>query len=435
MSKDYIKISAGRRIEINVIDLEDVILEKTIMLRFIQWLHEKKCSENLRFWLECQLYKHLKEDNELKNEAKRLYETYFAGECSLNIDDNVLLEDLEVRMNLCDRTVFMNVQNAVWSLIKLESFPKFRAEVGKNMNHKLRPKQFKGLKLNQGYVLGLYEKFHSLTITLLHDPLLFNPFVLPNDEYDDHNNLSTPPIDELWNDEDMMLAFREFLYQQFANENLSFYLEAVKFYYLCPDGEIPAKAREIFDTYIRQDAEAPLNLEYSIYSTIEKEMEHPTRNIFLHVQEKIFEVLKLEWYPEFIVSPLYKQCNDDSVELKRSLKRSKTMDNYKLYVDFRKTQEHLSNENGIYTKVNNTNETTGKTTNGKRKSKSKSKSRSNSSSDHEEKMSNGQEKQDKKHKTTTNGKRLSKGSSDSSGQEFKDKNGYLKNGSTLEIKD
>jgi len=243
------------------------------MVRFLQWLNEKKCSENLRFWLECQLYKYYRDDNELRIEAHRLYESYFGEECALNIDDNVLVDDLKVRMNLCDRTVFVNVQNAVWSLIKLESFPKFRAEIGKNMNQKPKNKALKTLRTNEGYTLGLYERFYLVTIENLHDPLLFNPFVLPNDEYEDHTNLNPPPMDELWNDEDMMLAFREYLYQQFANENLSFYLEAVRFYYLCPDDEITTKAREIFDTYIRQDAETPLNLDYSIYSNIEKEME------------------------------------------------------------------------------------------------------------------------------------------------------------------
>lgn len=57
----------------------------------------------------------------------------------------------------------------------------------------------------------------------------FKPNVLPDDFYEEHLHTVLPDINEVWKDRDLFLAFREYLYQQFANENLSFYLEAGSF--------------------------------------------------------------------------------------------------------------------------------------------------------------------------------------------------------------
>jgi len=55
----------------------------------------------------------------------------------------------------------------------------------------------------------------------------FKPTTLPNDEYDEHLHQNLPDLDEIWYDRDLMLAFREYLNQQLANESLSFYMDAV----------------------------------------------------------------------------------------------------------------------------------------------------------------------------------------------------------------
>jgi hypothetical protein len=77
---------------------------------------------------------------------------------------------------------------------------------------------------------------YSANISLYDDFLEFNakhpieggfkPNVIPDDFYEEHLYTILPDISELWKDKDLFLAFREYLYQQIAHENLSFFLEA-----------------------------------------------------------------------------------------------------------------------------------------------------------------------------------------------------------------
>jgi len=53
---------------------------------------------------------------------------------------------LEERRELPYRTMFMNIQNAIWNLLKLESFPRFRAELEERINTKLPKKDFRNLQ-------------------------------------------------------------------------------------------------------------------------------------------------------------------------------------------------------------------------------------------------------------------------------------------------
>lgn len=79
-------------------------------------------------------------------------------------------------------------------------------------------------------------------------------------------------MSEVWKDRDLFLAFREYLYQQIAHENLSFYLEAGKFphfdlshpvahYETIPKEDRPKRAKEIFNKFISPSAPVMVNLE------------------------------------------------------------------------------------------------------------------------------------------------------------------------------
>lgn len=76
-------------------------------------------------------------------------------------------------------------------------------------------------------LIDLYDKFYGLNTQFpTTENAVFRATVLPNDAYQEHLHTTLPDIDELWKDKDLMLAFREYLYQQYAHENLSFFLEA-----------------------------------------------------------------------------------------------------------------------------------------------------------------------------------------------------------------
>jgi hypothetical protein len=335
MNEKSVKVN-GKKLKINDITLEDVVLDRNVMVKFILWLNKQYCSENILFWLETQNFKYLTNDDDILGEVKRIYERYFE-DSSLNLDEPIIIEQLKERMKLPDRTLFMLTQNAIWALLKYECFPKFKVDYGKSLVSKLTPKTLKQIVKLEPEAVELYDQFLSLTVKNVDVIDEFKPTTLPNDEYDEHERQNLPSINEIWLDRDLMLAFREFLYQQMANDNLSFYLATINYEYLVPEEELEKAANDIFEKFIITDAPNMVPLDFDLVSKIQKNLKKaPNNNQLFHVaQESIFQTLESQWFPEFLASPLYKACNDETIEFNKSdggKERSNTMQNYDTYV-------------------------------------------------------------------------------------------------------
>jgi len=139
-----------------------------------------------------------------------------------------------------------------------------------------------------------------------------------------------------------MLAFREYLYQQFGQENLSFYLCAERFLIDTPDEKLEKRAKKIYKTYFSPNAPLPLNIDYAVSDALVEDMKDPNRKMFEAAKAKILHILKIHWFPEFVTSDLYKACNENRAELKitgGSRERSKTMDNYDVFVTYHNYQD------------------------------------------------------------------------------------------------
>ena len=54
---------------------------------------------------------------------------------------------------------------------------------------------------------------------------LLRLFTILEDFYEEHLRIDVPEVSQLWSDKDLFMAFREYLYQQYAAENLTFYLQ------------------------------------------------------------------------------------------------------------------------------------------------------------------------------------------------------------------
>jgi len=71
---------------------------------------------------------------------------------------------------------------------------------------------------------------------------------------------------------------------------------------------------------------------------LKKNLAKPNNQAFKTVTEKIWKVLTNEWFPDFVVSPLYLACNDESIEYLKSdggRKRSDTLDQYEILCNSR----------------------------------------------------------------------------------------------------
>jgi len=321
---------------ITKVSLEELITKRNAMIRFIGYLIDHHAAENLRFWLEAQIFKYERDQQKSKEEAERIYTRYWGGPnaIGLNVEEDHLVLELAHKVKRSDRTLFMLVQNAIWGLLKLECYPRFRAEEG--VADKIKKSKLKILQKNEiaKELIDLLDKFLALNTQYpTMENGVFRATVLPNDAYQEHLHTSLPDIDELWKDPDLMLAFREYLYQQFAHENLSFYLEAANFEYLTDQKEIENRSNEIFDKFVGPNAKLPINLDFVVTQRLQKALQKPTNMSFKPVTEKIWKVLTNEWFPDFVVSPLYLACNDETIEFTKSdggRKRSQTLDEYDL---------------------------------------------------------------------------------------------------------
>jgi len=100
---------------------------------------------------------------------------------------------------------------------------------------------------------------------------------------------------------------------------------------LTDDHEITTRAKQIFDKFIGPQAVQPINLEFMTVERLKKNLSKPTNQAFKSVTEKIWKVLTNEWFPDFVVSPLYLACNDETIEYLKSdggRKRSDTLMQY-----------------------------------------------------------------------------------------------------------
>jgi len=333
----------GRKLNINTITLEDVITERNVVLRFLDWLHQHTCEENLTFWLETQNFKYLKNSDEVLAEAEKIYKKYFNTPSStLNIDDPIAIKALEERKKLSDRTLFMGVQNVIWGLLKLESFPKFRAEIGKNMVDKLPKNLMKQLTKMDHETIQLYDKFIELNNKFPQTSHIFKPNILPFDDNEEHRHQNLPPIDELWKDRDMMLAFRQYLYEKCTYENLSFYLY-YEVFQITPEDKMEEVSHEIYDTYFSSTAPTPLNIDYMCAKKLAEDVKKPHNKMYDVIGDRIYRVLTDEWFPQFVMSSFYKSLNEETITLNRE--RSRTMDNYDIYTNYIKTQKSNGEDN------------------------------------------------------------------------------------------
>jgi hypothetical protein len=321
------------KLPIESVKLEDVATNRSVMLNFIFYLVEHHAIENLRFWLEAQIFKYEKDPQKCREGAQKIYDRYFGPKgVGINVEEEHLVAELESKVKRPDRTIFMLVQNGIWGLLKLECFPRFKTLDG--IDEKVNKKKLKNTSKKEGVqeVIDLLDQFLKLNEDFPTDENgVFRPTVLPNDAYREHLHTTLPDIDELFKDRDLFLAFREYLYQQLAHENLSFYVEAVNFETLTDDHEITTRAKQIFDKFIGPQAVQPINLEFMTVERLKKNLSKPTNQAFKSVTEKIWKVLTNEWFPDFVVSPLYLACNDETIEYLKSdggRKRSDTLMQY-----------------------------------------------------------------------------------------------------------
>jgi len=134
-----------------------------------------------------------------------------------------------------------------------------------------------------------------------------------------------PRLKEILQNKDLGVFFREFLYQQFCQENLSFWLEVEELKVATMDPLVVPKAREIYDKYFSPRSDAEINVSFSLRRDLDKFMANssPTRATFDKAQHAIYELLTNDSVPRFFESQLWADYKGGK-KIKKSLPRGDT---------------------------------------------------------------------------------------------------------------
>uniref|UniRef100_UPI003AAC2C08 regulator of G-protein signaling 14 n=1 Tax=Centroberyx gerrardi TaxID=166262 RepID=UPI003AAC2C08 len=109
--------------------------------------------------------------------------------------------------------------------------------------------------------------------------------------------------------------FTAFLRSEVSAENILFWQACEKFRKIPAThlAELKEAARSIYQTYLADSASYSVNIDDTA-KTEEKDLEHPTADMFNKAQAQIFKLMKMDSYRRFVRSPLYQSCTLASVE-------------------------------------------------------------------------------------------------------------------------
>ncbi|RVE73652.1 hypothetical protein OJAV_G00033420 [Oryzias javanicus] len=102
-------------------------------------------------------------------------------------------------------------------------------------------------------------------------------------------------------------AFRIFLKSEFCEENIEFWTACEDFKLLKTHKERVAKAKKMYEEFIKSEAPKEINLDYQTRDDIIQSLDDPTTTSFLAAQKKVYSLMENNAYPRFIHSDLYKE--------------------------------------------------------------------------------------------------------------------------------
>eukprot|EP01129_Flabellula_baltica_P004966 TRINITY_DN176_c0_g1_i2.p1 TRINITY_DN176_c0_g1~~TRINITY_DN176_c0_g1_i2.p1 ORF type:complete len:200 (-),score=40.81 TRINITY_DN176_c0_g1_i2:63-662(-) len=180
---------------------------------------------------------------------------------------------------------------------------------------------------NEDSIRYLDEFLEKVVETLAYED--FNPNTIPRDKYEEDKKMNQAPFEEIWMDKYLMLGFREYLHRQFASEYLTCYYKIKYFYHFADEETMEDLAHEIYSTYFSSTATQGIAVEHSLVEQIEEYLEKPKRKMFSNVLKFVENRLKVDLYPSFQSSTLYRETNANTLEYQMSDKKGNTVKVYK----------------------------------------------------------------------------------------------------------
>ncbi|CAG5131038.1 unnamed protein product, partial [Candidula unifasciata] len=108
--------------------------------------------------------------------------------------------------------------------------------------------------------------------------------------------------------------FTKFLEKEFSDENMRFWQVCQRFRGLADQRQQQALAKDIFSRHIAARASDPVNVDSATRSHTEQLLDSPTSSMFDLAQNQIERLMKLDSYPRFLKSDLYKNVLTEEME-------------------------------------------------------------------------------------------------------------------------
>jgi len=339
------------------VEFEEVLEDRNLLVLFREFLHSIYSAENLAFWLAAELFKTVP-DKKLAERAKQIYDKFFneKSQEAVNIDDRKTVEELVVSLESPHRDMFLNAQNRIWGLLKFESFPRFKTsdsfksykgqKVRKNKDKKDELKRSTTVSQIDSFIKKVRDQKRKTGVGF-QPPTLLAPSSKEKELPDSENLYDQPEVEEILDDRELLLAFREFLYGTWASENLAFWLEAELYRFLENQEEIERRCKEIYDKYCKAESSQAINLDWATQTRLKDEVKTPKKTTFVSAQNEIWKVLKNEWFPEFCLSQVFKDLEEEKLQFTKSdttKKRGNTIFYYDKLQELRRSLEKEKEE-------------------------------------------------------------------------------------------
>ncbi|KAF0992243.1 hypothetical protein HZS_1099 [Henneguya salminicola] len=106
---------------------------------------------------------------------------------------------------------------------------------------------------------------------------------------------------------DFCECFMEFLKYEHSEENLEFYLHVERFKKLNSPQQIKIESKLIFEKYIYENCDNPINIDSNASQATLKFENNPNSSMFDVCEDQIYNLMKGDCYPRFLQSKHYKQ--------------------------------------------------------------------------------------------------------------------------------
>ncbi|CAF4560754.1 unnamed protein product, partial [Rotaria sp. Silwood1] len=111
------------------ISFEKLLNDEIGLYVFTEFLKKEFSQENIQFWIECENFKKLTNQDEIRHKATSIWSTYLFdtndGSCRINIDNRTRQECHELLLTNPNIHMFEKAQSQIFHLMKYDSYTRF----------------------------------------------------------------------------------------------------------------------------------------------------------------------------------------------------------------------------------------------------------------------------------------------------------------------